>query len=368
VPSEPGSKTKGRNIGLDVLRAAAILGVVLCHGLTVKVAGHDILGQLGSGVELFFVLSGFLIGRIYLRSSAGGEFSFWQFWRSRWWRTLPPYVAGMLVYLGVGFFIAQPGLPWYYCFFLQNYLGITGFGVSWSLCVEEHFYLLLPIIGIAVERVFGRRSLGWLLPLAFLAPTVMRLLTLAIVKPLPEQWYFFTHLHCEGLITGVYLAYLFIERPLTFARLREPAKWVMPLIPITVLVFTFWERRPFIADMFVCTFYAIGYGAWLLCLYGISWTPTGTAGELLRRSVQGVALCSYSVYLTHTTFDVAIRGHLLAAMHRGPLKSAVVLSSTFLLGVIFYFLVERPTILSRDHFLHGRRTAQLEPQPVVELS
>jgi peptidoglycan/LPS O-acetylase OafA/YrhL len=274
----------------------------------------------------------------------------------------------MLVYLGVGFFIAQPGLPWYYCFFLQNYLGITGFGVSWSLCVEEHFYLLLPIIGIAVERVFGRRSLGWLLPLAFLAPTVMRLLTLAIVKPLPEQWYFFTHLHCEGLITGVYLAYLFIERPLTFARLREPAKWVMPLIPITVLVFTFWERRPFIADMFVCTFYAIGYGAWLLCLYGISWTPTGTAGELLRRSVQGVALCSYSVYLTHTTFDVAIRGHLLAAMHRGPLKSAVVLSSTFLLGVIFYFLVERPTILSRDHFLHGRRTAQLEPQPVVELS
>jgi peptidoglycan/LPS O-acetylase OafA/YrhL len=359
---------KGRNIGLDILRAAAIIGVVLCHGLTVKVAGQDILGQLGSGVELFFVLSGFLIGRIYLRSSGDGDFSFWQFWRSRWWRTLPPYVAGMLVYVGVGRFIASPGLPWYYCLFLQNYLGITGFGVSWSLCVEEHFYLLLPIVGIAVDRVFGRRSLAWILPLAFFAPTVMRILTLEFAQPLPPQWYFFTHLHCEGLITGVYLAYLFLDRPLVFARLGESAQWAVPLIPVTMLVYTFWDPRPPIADMFVCTLYAIGYGAWLLCSYQIAWTPIGPTGRLLRAGIQGVALCSYSVYLTHTTFDAALRGHLLLAMHRGPLKSLVVLSSTFLFGVIFYFLVERPTILSRDYFLHGKKVARLDPRPVVELS
>jgi peptidoglycan/LPS O-acetylase OafA/YrhL len=274
----------------------------------------------------------------------------------------------MLVYLGVGLFISSPGLPWYYCFFLQNYLGVTGFGPSWSLCVEEHFYLLLPILGFSVDRVFGRRSLRFLLPAAFFAPTVMRILTLVMVRPLPPQWYWYSHLHCEGLIAGVYLAYLYVENPAAFERLRSLAKWLLPVIPVTMALITFWVPRPLIADMFVNTLYAIGYGAWLVWLYGFEWVPTSASGRLLRRGVQGVALCSYSVYLTHTTFDPAIRHHVLGTMNRGPLKSVIVLSSTFLFGIIFYFLVERPTIVSRDYFLQHRNVARIESQPVVELS
>ena len=99
---------KERNIGLDSLRAIAIIGVFLCHGLTLNLAGRDLLFALGSGVELFFVLSGFLIGCIYFRSTQSGSFSFWEFWRSRWWRTLPPYFAAILVYLAVGKVISAP--------------------------------------------------------------------------------------------------------------------------------------------------------------------------------------------------------------------------------------------------------------------
>src|SRR5271170_481437 len=177
-----------RNIGLDILRASAIVGVLLAHGLVLPVKGRDVVAPLGSGVELFFVLSGFLIGRIYFRSSQGESFSFWNFWRSRWWRTLPPYYATILLYVLMRLAAPAPGLHWYYALFLQNYLGVTGFGPSWSLCVEEHFYLLLPIIGVAVDRLLGRRSWRYLLPAAITVPLVLRLLTLLLIKPLPDQW------------------------------------------------------------------------------------------------------------------------------------------------------------------------------------
>jgi peptidoglycan/LPS O-acetylase OafA/YrhL len=355
---------KERNIGLDSLRAIAIIGVFLCHGLTLNLAGRDLLFALGSGVELFFVLSGFLIGRIYFRSTQSGSFSFWEFWRSRWWRTLPPYFAAILVYLAVGKVISAPGLRWYYVCFLQNYIGISGFGPSWSLCVEEHFYLVLPLIGMLIDRLAGRSKLKFILPIAIFIPLALR--TAMLARPLPPQWYWFSHLHCDGLITGVYLAYLYVEDRLSFGRIRILAKWLIPVSPITMVIMTLWNPRPM--ALLLNTLYAVGYGAWVRYFYDLEWSPVFAAGRLARKGVQGIALCSYSVYLTHTTFDPAIRGHVLAGMHRGVGKSFLALSSTFLLGVGFYFLVERPTILTRDIYLKGRKSSVVDPGRAVLLS
>lgn len=357
-----------RNIGLDVLRAAAILGVFVAHGLNLEVAGRNLLGALGSGVELFFVLSGFLIGRIYFRSAGSGSFSLWHFWRSRWWRTLPPYFAAIVVYVAVHFAFPAQALHWYYALFLQNYLGVTGFGPSWSLCVEEHFYLLLPILALVADQLAGRRSLRYLLPVAFFVPIALRFVTLAIYKPLPSQWYWFTHLHCDGLIAGVWLAYLFIEDRATFQRLKTPAKWLLPVSPFMVMLLPVWDPRPLAMDMFVNTIYAVGYAAWVRYLYDMRWMPVTSVGKLLRSATVGVALCSYSVYLTHTTFDPVIRNNILGAWHRSAAKSLVVLSLTFLFGVLFYFLVERPTIISRDRYLKGRTRAKVDVRHPMSVS
>ena len=360
-----------RNIGLDILRAAAILGVFLCHGLVVRLHGRDLMSGLGTGVELFFVLSGFLIGRIYFRSTATGSFSFWDFWRSRWWRTLPPYLAAILFYLAVHNSIHYPPLAWYYAFFLQNYLGITGFtfagagfdgfGPSWSLCVEEHFYLALPILGLAVESLFGRRSFRYLLPAAIFVPGVLRALSLLFIKPLGFQWGWYSHLHCEGLVAGVFLAYLFVEERATFDRAGSLAKWLLPIVPAMLVLVTFWDLNPWFANTSQFTIYAVGYAAWVRYLYDLKWDPAGVLGRTSKLAAHGVAICSYSVYLTHTTVDRLIRNPLDAhGVQRGIAKSLFVLSATFLAGVIFYFLVERPTILSRDRFLKRR------PRPIVE--
>jgi peptidoglycan/LPS O-acetylase OafA/YrhL len=341
-----------RNLGLDILRAAAILGVFLCHELTLRIAGADLLAPLGCGVDLFFVLSGFLIGGICFRSFRDEEFSFWNFWRSRWWRTLPPYAAALLLYLAVRqFYLPFPPLPSYYFVFLQNYLGVTGFGPSWSLCVEEHFYLCLPILVFFALRFAGHRVLKFLLPILFFGPLALRLGTYWIEGSMPSQWYWMTHLHCEGLIAGVWLSYLLVfDRP-GFDRLKKPSRWLL-FIPIALILgLPHWNSRPLLFDLVINTLYAVGFAACLRQLYDFEWEPASRVGRLIHWCVTGTALCSYSIYLTHTILDPWLRARLESVLPHSPLRSAIVLTMTWSFGVVFYLLIERPTIITRNRYL-----------------
>jgi peptidoglycan/LPS O-acetylase OafA/YrhL len=132
---------KQRNFGLDVIRAISIILVLAAHRFTFPV-------ELGIvGVQIFFVLSGFLIGQILINDfKDGGSFSkLFKFWKRRWYRTLPLYylilILKILIY----------GNPYgwkmivYFLFLQANFVGIDFFAVSWSLVVEEWFYLFLPI-------------------------------------------------------------------------------------------------------------------------------------------------------------------------------------------------------------------------------
>jgi peptidoglycan/LPS O-acetylase OafA/YrhL len=341
-----------RNFGLDILRAAAITGVFLSHELKLPIAGANMFANLGSGVELFFVLSGFLIGGICFRSLRDNNLTLWNLWRSRWWRTLPPYAAGILFYLAIRPFHPPFGpLPWYYGVFLQNYLGVAGFGVSWSLCIEEHFYLCLPMVLLLSVRWAGLKSLRYLLPALFPVSLILRLATYWLTGGVPAQWFYLTHLHFEGLIVGVWMSYLLVfERPV-FDRLRTWCRWLLPIPLVLVLVLPFWNPQPLLFDLFLFMLYALGYAAWLRYIYDFRWEPVSRAGMLVRWCVTGTALCSYSIYLTHTTFDPWLRAMLEPMLTRGAFRSAVVLVATWTVGVMFYFLVERPTIISRDRYL-----------------
>jgi peptidoglycan/LPS O-acetylase OafA/YrhL len=97
------------------------------------------------GVEIFFVLSGFLIGQILLRDfEQGVNFKkLLHFWKRRWIRTIPVYY--LVLFLK---FVLAPAIGiniiWYFLFLQNNIYGIDFFGVSWSLVIEEWFYLLIP--------------------------------------------------------------------------------------------------------------------------------------------------------------------------------------------------------------------------------
>jgi peptidoglycan/LPS O-acetylase OafA/YrhL len=344
-----------RNFGLDVLRAFAIIAVFLSHEVNINIGRINILSAFNSGVDLFFVLSGFLIGRICLQSFLNNTFSFWNFWRSRWWRTLPPYLAAILVYILMrSLYPPFPPLPAYYGAFLQNYLGVTGFAPSWSLCIEEHFYLCLPFLVCLAVRFLGIRSLSYILPTLFFMPLVLRLLQYGFRGGMPPQWYWLTHLHCEGMILGVWLAYIAITDAPLLRRLKSSSRLLLLLCPLLMAILPFWDTRPLMADLCLFTLYAVGYGAWLLWLYDLRWEPASRVGRAIRFGIVCTALCSYSIYLTHTTFDPFVRHILLANWHRGLTKSFLVMAITWLGGLVFYFLVERPAIISRDHYLKSK--------------
>jgi peptidoglycan/LPS O-acetylase OafA/YrhL len=148
---------KNRVYGLDIMRALAIIFVVLEHGLMLDKANTSFPWiKLINGVELFFVLSGFLIGSMLIKAFEKSEgFGFrtiGTFWIRRWFRTLPNYYLVLLlnifvVYLGI---IHEDfsQFNWKFFFFMQNFSGpfVGFFWESWSLSIEEWFYLLFPLI------------------------------------------------------------------------------------------------------------------------------------------------------------------------------------------------------------------------------
>lgn len=156
-----------RTFGLDFLRALAIFFVVYGHSLHL-LPNNSIKEVLSlfvlDGVSIFFVLSGFLIGRILLRTmtqDALNSSMLLNFWARRWWRTLPSYylVLTVLIFLNLVLNDHTPAIPnniTGYFFFFQNFSWPHPefFGEAWSLAVEEWFYLCLPIPIFLARRFF----------------------------------------------------------------------------------------------------------------------------------------------------------------------------------------------------------------------
>lgn len=157
---------ENRIFGLDILRACAILFVVVGHGnfiLPSKI-GYYINFLVFDGVSIFFVLSGFLIGGILIKELEKKEISLGfltNFWRRRWYRTLPNYFL-ILIILSLLQLIFSEKFSFSdiskYFIFSQNLFTPPPswfFPEAWSLSIEEWFYLIVPVIIIALLFLFS---------------------------------------------------------------------------------------------------------------------------------------------------------------------------------------------------------------------
>lgn len=167
--SRPSEVQRRRNPWLDLLRASAIMAVMAHHlGQEWPVHrawldGYTVMGA--EGVDLFFVLSGWLIGGLFWKEMAlSSRVRLFRFWARRWLRTVPPYAGGLLLaWIAVWVYRGEPFDP-LYLVFMQNYHEqMPFFFVSWSLCIEEHFYLFIPAVFLLLMRL--RRALVIVLPL-----------------------------------------------------------------------------------------------------------------------------------------------------------------------------------------------------------
>lgn len=148
-----------RIFGLDILRMLAIVFVVLTHGgqFIPKDWISIYTAMLFDGVGIFFILSGFLIGKILIDVLEKTDFSsreLWYFWSKRWSRTLPNYFFFLLFLLI--FFYPQSDVNIYkYFVFTQNinHKPEEFFSWSWSLAIEEWFYLIIALLIFIFQRL-----------------------------------------------------------------------------------------------------------------------------------------------------------------------------------------------------------------------
>ena len=356
--------------GLDLLRAIAIVWVMLFHSFLVGGLGPDWawLSRFGwAGVDIFFVLSGFLIGTPLLRTLQRGEpLPFAAFYERRAWRILPAFAVVLAVYVLVPSMREAPGLqPWWqFATFTMNllvdYNRNAAFSHAWSLCVEEHFYLVFPVAAWALTR---RPSAGRFI--ATLAGLVLMGLLLrglvwwhdAALNP-PRNWfvedlYYPTWMRLDGLLAGVTLAVLRVHRPHWWHRqmARATLGLVAGLAVSALALWLFRERTGLLANVLGWPVLSLGFG--LLVLAACS--AQGMAGRWHVPGVAWLAGASYSLYLSHKLAYQFVQVHAFPwlAPHRG-LQLLACGAAAFVLGAALHHLVERPGLRWRD-----RRTARV---------
>lgn len=182
------SQSHNRIFGLDLLRAFAIISLLATHGgFLVTDTFLDQFPYLIflDGVDLFFILSGFLIGNILLREiSQDTEFTVFKlvnFWKRRWFRTLPSYYLVLLLnylFIKLNYIIGNTdSFSWKCLFFIHNFSSMFEgpFMESWSLSVEEWFYIIAPIILYLFLKKLKRKT-------AFIATLLILILVSIIAR------------------------------------------------------------------------------------------------------------------------------------------------------------------------------------------
>ena len=350
--------------GLDLLRAVAVVWVMLFHSFLVGGLGEDFawLSRYGwMGVDIFFVLSGFLIGRQVLAPLARGEgLDFAAFYARRAWRILPAYAVVLAIYLALPAWREVPALaPWWqFATFTLNlvidYTHAPAFSHAWSLCVEEHFYLGFPLLAVALARRASRRGVIVLAAALVLGGVALRTalwLHGAALDP-PRNWfiedvYFPTWNRLDGLLAGVLLAALAVYRPQTWARLARHgnAALLLGLGGLGLALWLFRDRVGLLGN-------SVGWpvlSAALACLVLAGASEHSLLGRWRVPGAGAIAAMSYSLYLSHKLVFHAVQGALQAWPDcRGIAAFVVYAVATLAGGALLYVLVERPCLALRE--------------------
>ena len=366
--------------GLDTLRALAVSLVVLHHyTLFVSVAPtFGWFGEIGwAGVDLFFALSGYLIGNQILGAlRSPGGLSLGRFYARRLLRTLPNFWVVLALYaLWPAWRGEHPMLPlWKYLSFTQNiHLAPgTAFSHAWSLCIEEQFYMVLPAAAIGAA-LLGRRGLGmrWAwgaVALAFAAGMWFRH-DIWVEGQGARHWlrwyyqyiYYSSWCRFDELLAGVALAMLRHRHGLLWSWLMARGNALLALgLLVTGAAFRWFldEHYGHAPTVFGYPLLALGFS--LLILAALA------PGSLLHRmrvpGAASLALWSYAVYLTHRSVSDLAAARMDAfgfGRESVPTILAALLAS-LLAGWLLYKLVETPFMLLRERWLpgNGARPAQ----------
>lgn len=373
VSAQPARVAARRNAGLDVARSLAIVAVYVAHvgGEFAAGATQTALVFIGAmGVELFFALSGFLIGRLLIGLAEAGATPgrVGRFWVRRWLRTLPLYY---LVWLAMSWRLDL--WNWRDLLFLQNFYPdqLQALVVSWSLVMEEFFYLLFPIF-LLVVGLFARggrtgaRGVLAVAVLEILACNTLRFLALGGWFDAIRDGSFHTaplmRLDCAayGVAAAALVALL---RSTPAARSSWPLAITTASVALFVALCTLLFVRIFDPHFqavsgfvhwarYYFTFQYAALDATFAVLVVALWRGLRRLPGWIGLPVAFVSQISYSLYLVHAPL---LAFFLAPATARFGAAGGVCLFTAAVLGAswLTWRAIERPFLALRDRFVPG---------------
>lgn len=371
--------------GLDLLRALAIGWVLLYHASTYDLVSDDSwLVSFGwLGVDLFFVLSGFLIAGQLLRPWARGlRPDYRRFFGRRLLRTLPAYLVIVAVYFAVPAVWDRASIQsvWQFLTFTENF-GLhppQSFSQAWSLCVEEQFYLALPaVVAVMAFRPSVAKVVACIVALLLMGAVVRGYVWLRYVgdplfdtnaaaahaKTYMTLIYYPTWTRLDGLLAGIVAAVVQTFRPRLWkaAMARGNTVLLVGLIGVGSAMFVFKSQIP--------TFWATVFG-YPLVSFSMALVVAAASGRQAlvgRFAVPGaraLATGAYSLYLSHKIMfhavDAASATLPAWAQHT---RLGIALFGALVLGAALYWLVERPFLKLRDRLDGPSRSSIAEASP-----
>ena len=352
--------------GLDHLRALAILLVFLCHYRAYP--RPDWVNEIGlfgwTGVDLFFVLSGYLIGNQLMQQLKTRQtIGFSTFYLNRALRIFPAYFVVVLLYFAFPVIRERDGIaPWWqFLTFTQNFDLDFGneatFSHAWSLCIEEQFYLLLPVSLALVMRTGASKRGIWVFLGIFLMGLLLRGINwMYFMSPFYEggitdgrfvtynKWvYYPTYNRLDGLTVGVAVAAIMNYRPQwrTWQATRGNQLLMIGLILLTGAFFLMrGDRLDFWPTLLGYPLLSLAYGVMVFAAL----SPSCVLYRFRWKGSTVIAAWSYGMYLCHKFLNHLMQGPLDAweLPEAGSLRVLICLAVTLIGAALLNFLVEYP--------------------------
>jgi peptidoglycan/LPS O-acetylase OafA/YrhL len=369
--SLPGT-SKRKLPGLDHLRALAIVLVFVYHyRLFSYPQWIQSVGNYGwTGVDLFFVLSGFLISsQLFMSLRKTDSLELKSFYIKRAFRILPVYGFMLVMYFSFPF-LREKGDPsplWKYLTFTQNYgLDLSRFSTfshAWSLCVEEQFYLVFPLI---LLLFLWARKYDWvdlLLPVFFFGGMFLRnriwhglesadgsMDSLAWLKGM----YYPTYTRLDGLLVGIGAAALFHYKPHVKERLLKRGNLLL-LIGLVLLALALYLTRDevtYSTSVYGFPMLALAFGVLVMAAQSPSCVLSGKAWGL----TEPIAILSYSLYLCHKSV-CHVTQELLGRAGLPKDSTWMLLccaAASLLVAFLMRLCIEKPFLRIRDKILYKK--------------
>lgn len=347
---------KNRIFGLDLVRSIAVCAVIFAH------SGYDYIFGFRYGViaiEYFFVMSGFLVGEMLVKEfKNGSNFKLlFNFWIKRWFRTLPLYYLILIIKI----VLTQPFIGfkvWPYFLFLQNNVGgISFFAVSWTLVIEEWFYLIMPlIIYLFFKKGIHKQRFIVFSMIVIICEIILRMLYVhykdvpwgGIVGSFPFRF--------DSFMIGVFMAYIKVDYKPIFDFISRKIFFTVVSCILIIYIWYFASCEGGNLNSKVYWTRTIGFTLTsvlltlqLPFLTNSRFLNTINHGNFLKKMLTWLSILSYPMYLIHMDILHFVRDNYKTTSEF--LSLSIVYTIIIVLSYLLIIFFHQPVTDSRKRFL-----------------